>query len=130
MFKTDKADFRADIVPMICNAFDSTTPQIQVQCPPLCPYAYGPVTDLCIYSRALSIANQLWHSIQSAAMSALAHVIDHLDESTIRKLILPKTKQLFDINADTKVSQMAAVAATLTHSHLYAPQIQINILMC
>lgn len=34
-------------------------------------------------------------------MSALAQVIDHLDEDTIRKMILPKTKQLFDI--DTKV---------------------------
>ena len=31
VLKTDKADFRADIVPMICNAFDSTTPQIQVR---------------------------------------------------------------------------------------------------
>lgn len=36
-------------------------------------------------------------------MSALSQVIDHLDEATIRKMILPKTKQLFDINADTKV---------------------------
>ncbi|KAI2801048.1 hypothetical protein BLOT_011622, partial [Blomia tropicalis] len=75
MLKCDKEDFRADIVPMICTAFDSTTPQIQ-----------------------------------SAAMSALSHVIDHLDETTIRKMILPKTKQLFDVNADTKI--------------------QINILIC
>lgn len=37
-------------------------------------------------------------------MSALAQVIDHLDEATIRKMILPKTKQLFDI--DTKVRRI------------------------
>ena len=40
-------------------------------------------------------------------MSALSQVIDHLDEATIRKMILPKTKQLFDTNADTKVGQSA-----------------------
>ena len=36
-------------------------------------------------------------------MSALSQVIDHLDDITIRRMILPKTKQLFDINADPKV---------------------------
>nr|XP_027196379.1 SCY1-like protein 2 [Dermatophagoides pteronyssinus] len=71
----DNLLFRQEIVPMICNAFDSSTPQIQ-----------------------------------SAAMSALSQVIDHLDDITIRRMILPKTKQLFDINAD--------------------PKIQINILIC
>nr|XP_046909925.1 SCY1-like protein 2 isoform X2 [Dermatophagoides farinae] len=76
MLKTCTSDFfRTEIVPMICNAFDSSTPQIQ-----------------------------------SAAMSALSQVIDHLDEVTIRRMILPKTKQLFDINADVKI--------------------QINILIC
>ena len=30
VLKTDKADFRADIVPMFCNAFDSPSAQIQV----------------------------------------------------------------------------------------------------
>lgn len=36
-------------------------------------------------------------------MSALSQVIDHLDEATIRQTILPKTKQFFDVNADSKV---------------------------
>lgn len=43
-------------------------------------------------------------------MSALSNVIDHIDEETVRHKILPKTKQLFDVNADAKV--------------------QINILIC
>lgn len=52
-------------------------------------------------------------------MSALSQVIDHLDEATIRKMILPKTKQLFDINADTKVGQSAPhrFTAKLTRDH-------------
>lgn len=83
-------------------------------------------------------------------MSALSQVIDHLDESTIRTMILPKTKQLFDINADTKVcsflfSFFVAVRCTFTGSFIcncqpsvyfyFLPfpsdyQIQINILIC
>lgn len=36
-------------------------------------------------------------------MSALSQVIDHLDEDTVRRMVLPKTKQLFGTNADAKV---------------------------
>ncbi|UXI17099.1 putative palmitoyltransferase [Sarcoptes scabiei] len=76
MLKTYTTDFfRSEIVPFICNCFDSTTPQIQ-----------------------------------TAAMSALSQVIDHLDEDTVRRMVLPKTKQLFGTNADAKI--------------------QINILIC
>ncbi|KPM08000.1 hypothetical protein QR98_0065130 [Sarcoptes scabiei] len=35
-------------------------------------------------------------------MSALSQVIDHLDEDTVRRMVLPKTKQLFGTNADAK----------------------------
>lgn len=52
-------------------------------------------------------------------MSALAQVIDHLDEATIRKMILPKTKQLFDI--DTKVRERGAAQLKMlnrnAHTH-------------
>lgn len=76
-------------------------------------------------------------------MSALSQVIDHLDEGTIRKLILPKTKQLFDINADTKVRNgLGAANFAITQSapwpillsrqltFMQPQQIQITILMC
>jgi len=33
----------------------------------------------------------------------VAQVIDHLDETTIRKMVLPKTKQIFENNCGVKV---------------------------
>lgn len=41
--------------------------------------------------------------IQNAAFHAISHVIDMLDEVTIRKTIFPKTKQIFETNSSVPV---------------------------
>lgn len=41
--------------------------------------------------------------IQNAAFHAISHVIDMLDEVTIRKTIFPKTKQIFESNSSVPV---------------------------
>ena len=41
--------------------------------------------------------------IQNAAFHAISHVIDMLDEVTIRQTIFPKTKQIFETNASVPV---------------------------
>lgn len=46
---------------------------------------------------------------QNAAFHAIVQVIDFLDEATIKKTIIPKTKQVFEIN-----SGVQAQANTLT----------------
>ncbi|XP_076329759.1 SCY1-like protein 2 [Tachypleus tridentatus] len=74
MRKTPKADIKADVLPMMYTAFDSTTPQIQ-----------------------------------SAALHALAQVADFLEENAVRKMILPRTKQVFDSHSGTKVQANALI---------------------
>lgn len=41
--------------------------------------------------------------IQNAAFHAISHVIDMLDEGTIRQTIFPKTKQIFESNTSVPV---------------------------
>ncbi|XP_076372839.1 SCY1-like protein 2 [Tachypleus tridentatus] len=72
MRKTLTSDMKSNVVQMLYNAFDSTTPQIQC-----------------------------------AALHAVAQVADHLDEGPIRKMILPRTKQVFDNNSGVKVQANA-----------------------
>ncbi|EEC12565.1 protein kinase domain-containing protein ppk32, putative [Ixodes scapularis] len=68
MKKTPKTDIKADVLPMLYNSFDSTTPQIQC-----------------------------------AAMHAIAQIADYLEESAVRKMVLPRTKQVFENNTGVKV---------------------------
>ncbi|XP_054169221.1 SCY1-like protein 2 [Oppia nitens] len=49
--------------------------------------------------------------IQCAALSAVAQVIDHLDDNTIRKMVLPKTKQIFENNCGVKEESLLRVQA-------------------
>lgn len=72
MKKTPKTDIRADVLPMLYNSFDSTTPQIQC-----------------------------------AAMHAIAQIADYLEESAVRKMVLPRTKQVFENNSGVKVQANA-----------------------
>ncbi|XP_022244432.1 SCY1-like protein 2 [Limulus polyphemus] len=72
MQKTRTSDMKSNVLQMLYNAFDSTTPQIQC-----------------------------------AALHAVAQVADHLDEGPIRRMILPKTKQVFENNFGVKVQANA-----------------------
>lgn len=72
MKKTPKTDIKADVLPMLYNSFDSTTPQIQC-----------------------------------AAMHAIAQIADYLEESAVRKMVLPRTKQVFENNTGVKVQANA-----------------------
>ncbi|KAL3196153.1 hypothetical protein MRX96_015565 [Rhipicephalus microplus] len=72
MKKTPKTDIKADVLPMLYNSFDSTTPQIQC-----------------------------------AAMHAIAQIADYLEESAVRKMVLPRTKQAFENNSGIKVQANA-----------------------
>ncbi|XP_022253725.1 SCY1-like protein 2 [Limulus polyphemus] len=47
--------------------------------------------------------------IQSAALYALAQVADFLEENAVRKMILPRTKQVFDSHSGTKVQANALI---------------------
>ncbi|XP_070396311.1 SCY1-like protein 2 isoform X4 [Dermacentor albipictus] len=74
MKKTPKTDIKADVLPMLYNSFDSTTPQIQC-----------------------------------AAMHAIAQIADYLEESAVRKMVLPRTKQVFENNSGIKVQANALI---------------------
>ncbi|XP_022258861.1 SCY1-like protein 2 isoform X1 [Limulus polyphemus] len=49
--------------------------------------------------------------IQSAALYALAQVAGYLDENAVRKMILPRTKQVFDNHTGTKEDSVIQVQA-------------------
>ncbi|KAF8790362.1 SCY1-like protein 2 isoform X2 [Argiope bruennichi] len=67
MKKTPKSDIKADVLPMLYSAFESTTPQIQL-----------------------------------AALQAVTQIADILEEQAVRKMVLPRTKQVFDNNLGVK----------------------------
>ncbi|GFY04019.1 SCY1-like protein 2 [Trichonephila clavipes] len=69
MKKTPKSDIKADVLPMLYSAFESTTPQIQC-----------------------------------AALQAVTQISDILEEQAVRKMVLPRTKQVFDNNSGVKAS--------------------------
>ncbi|XP_035225576.1 SCY1-like protein 2, partial [Stegodyphus dumicola] len=72
MKKTPKSDLKSEVLPMLYNAFDSTTPQIQC-----------------------------------AALHAVAQTADFLEETAVRKMVLPRTKQVFENNNGIKVQANA-----------------------
>ncbi|CAL1271739.1 unnamed protein product [Larinioides sclopetarius] len=72
MKKTPKSDIKADVLPMLYSAFESTTPQIQC-----------------------------------AALQAVTQISDILEEQAVRKMVLPRTKQVFDNNSGVKVQAIA-----------------------
>ncbi|CAG2100887.1 unnamed protein product [Medioppia subpectinata] len=55
-----------------------------------------------------------------AALSAVAQVIDQLDETTIRKMVLPKTKQIFENNCGVKT-----ISNTITKTALREGRVEI-----
>ncbi|KAJ8924777.1 hypothetical protein NQ315_000930 [Exocentrus adspersus] len=61
--KTPRDDIRTEVLPMLYNAFESTTIQVQ-----------------------------------SAALVAVTNVSEYLDETAIRRMILPKTKVIYEKN--------------------------------
>ncbi|XP_068083856.1 SCY1-like protein 2 [Anabrus simplex] len=67
--KTPRDDIRTEVLPMLFNAFESTTIQVQ-----------------------------------SAALVAVTNVSEYLDETAIRRMVLPKTKLVYDKNStDIKI---------------------------
>ncbi|CAG7727444.1 unnamed protein product [Allacma fusca] len=67
--KQANAELKAQVLPMLYNAFDSTTIQVQ-----------------------------------NAALVCAANISHHLDESSARKIILPKTKQVYEkYSSDLKI---------------------------
>ncbi|XP_071054060.1 SCY1-like protein 2 isoform X2 [Onthophagus taurus] len=67
--KTPRDDFRTEVLPMLYNAFESNTIQVQ-----------------------------------SAALVAVTNVSEYLDEAAIRRMILPKTKVIYEKNqSDMKI---------------------------
>ncbi|XP_037045286.1 SCY1-like protein 2 [Bradysia coprophila] len=67
--KTPRDDIRSEVLPLLFNAFESTTIQVQ-----------------------------------SAALVAVANVYETLDETSIRKMVLPKLKLVFEKNqSDIKI---------------------------
>ncbi|XP_067126202.1 SCY1-like protein 2 isoform X1 [Centruroides vittatus] len=72
MKKTPKSDIKSDVLPMLYNAFDSTTPQIQ-----------------------------------TAALQAVSNIADSLEESAVKKMVLPRTKQVFDSDSGVKMQAIA-----------------------
>ncbi|XP_068901377.1 SCY1-like protein 2 isoform X4 [Tenebrio molitor] len=67
--KTPRDDIRTEVLPMLYNAFESTTIQVQ-----------------------------------SAALVAVTNVSEYLDETAIRRMILPKTKIIYEKNqSDLKI---------------------------
>ncbi|XP_069702652.1 SCY1-like protein 2 [Periplaneta americana] len=67
--KTPRDDIRSEVLPMLYNAFESTTIQVQ-----------------------------------SAALVAVTNVSEYLDETAIRRMVLPKTKGVYEKNAgDLKI---------------------------
>uniref|UniRef100_A0A6P7FXR5 SCY1-like protein 2 n=1 Tax=Diabrotica virgifera virgifera TaxID=50390 RepID=A0A6P7FXR5_DIAVI len=67
--KTPREEIRAEILPLLYNAFDSTTIQVQ-----------------------------------SAALLAVTNVAEFLDDNAIKKMILPKTKAIYEKNqTDSKL---------------------------
>ncbi|KAG8195910.1 hypothetical protein JTE90_001145 [Oedothorax gibbosus] len=72
MKKTPKSDMKSEVLPMLYNAFDSSTPQIQC-----------------------------------AALHAVAQTADYLEDTAVRKMVLPRTKQVFENNNGIKVQSNA-----------------------
>ncbi|XP_049828871.1 SCY1-like protein 2 [Schistocerca gregaria] len=67
--KTPRDDIRSEVLPMLYNAFESTTIQVQ-----------------------------------SAALVAVTNVSEYLDEAAVRRMVLPKTKAVYEKNtADLKL---------------------------
>ncbi|KDR18607.1 SCY1-like protein 2, partial [Zootermopsis nevadensis] len=67
--KTPRDDIRSEVLPMLYNAFESTTIQVQ-----------------------------------SAALVAVTNVSEYLDETAIRRMVLPKMKTVYEKNvADLKI---------------------------
>ncbi|XP_046997938.1 protein kinase domain-containing protein ppk32 [Schistocerca americana] len=67
--KTPRDDIRSEVLPMLYNAFESTTIQVQ-----------------------------------SAALVAVTNVSEYLDETAVRRMVLPKTKAVYEKNtADLKL---------------------------
>ncbi|CAD7082852.1 unnamed protein product [Hermetia illucens] len=67
--KTPREDIRTDVLPLLFNAFESTTIQVQ-----------------------------------SAALVAVTNVYDCIDEASIKKMVLPKIKMVFEKNhTDVKI---------------------------
>ncbi|CAM1318602.1 Uncharacterised protein g6973 [Pycnogonum litorale] len=72
MKKTPKNDIKSDVLPMLYNAFDSSTPQVQC-----------------------------------AALHAVSSISEHLEENAVRKMVLPRTKHVFENNSGIKVQATA-----------------------
>ncbi|XP_076331085.1 SCY1-like protein 2 [Tachypleus tridentatus] len=66
--------------------------------------------------------------IQCAALHAVAEVADHLDEAAVRKLILPKTKQIFENNSGVKVQANALTCIEKIIDKLEKPDILDEVL--
>ncbi|XP_059477064.1 SCY1-like protein 2 isoform X2 [Neocloeon triangulifer] len=79
--KTPPEDVRTEVLPMLFNAFESSTLQVQ-----------------------------------SAALVAVTNVAEYLDESAIRKMIMPKTKLVYEKNSGdikTVLNVLSCVERTL-----------------
>lgn len=99
--KTPQDDIRSEILPLLFNAFESSTIQVQVN------YHYHLLqTTSFIYQAShsiivlfLSISLHLHCVIkQGAALVAVTNVYEWLDEMSIRKMVLPKIKIVFERN--------------------------------
>lgn len=95
--KTPRDDIRSEVLPLLFNAFESTTIQVQVSAiESLNQYGISTCPSL----------NSLFSFIfvQSAALVAVANVYESLDEMSIRKMVLPKIKLVFEKNqSDLKI---------------------------
>ncbi|XP_033608206.1 SCY1-like protein 2 isoform X4 [Cryptotermes secundus] len=87
--KTPRDDIRAEVLPMLYNAFESTTIQVQ-----------------------------------SAALVAVTNVAEYLDETAIRRMVLPKTKAVYEKNTgDLKIVLNVLSCVEKTLDRLDKPQI-------
>ncbi|KAG8278351.1 hypothetical protein J6590_021244 [Homalodisca vitripennis] len=87
--KTPRDDIRTEVLPMLYNAFESTTIQVQ-----------------------------------TAALVAVTNVSEYLDESSIRRMVLPKMKTVYEKNAtDLKIVGNILSCIEKTLDRLERPQI-------
>lgn len=95
--KTPRDDIRSEVLPLLFNAFESTTIQVQVS-------AIESLNQYGIWTRASMNPLFSFIFVQSAALVAVANVYESLDEMSIRKMVLPKIKLVFEKNqSDLKI---------------------------
>lgn len=66
--------------------------------------------------------------LQSTALSAISEVIEHLDEQTVRKTVIPKARQLLEVNDTVHVSSFFTFLSFTTLFHLFGQIVNLYFL--